>query len=223
MNTLLQTGSSLTSVNDRDGYTGNAISLNGDVLQSVSATKRSNYSVSFWFNTSTNDALNRYILDQYGSSVGYRFTLQDGDLKAYVSYVYYNNAARYSSGSTLTKTDVDDGLWHHAVITMQTAFTSTLNGNIPKVIYKLYVDNALIQTTELQVGTTQYGTNEFRTIEATPVSIGNSQDMSADHYTELVDDIRLYAKTLSVDEIGSIYTQRTSPITLYVDENCRRS
>lgn len=217
-NALVQTGTSMTTVNDRDGYSNQAVGLNGDVLQSVSATKRSNYSVSFWMNTSTDDSMDRYIVDQYGS-IGYRFRLQDGDLKIYGRYIYVNDQVRYSQGTNLTKTDIADGQWHHVVLTMQVSFNATLNGKQPKVFYRLYVDNVLVQTTDPIVGTIEYGTNEYRIIDATPVSIGSSQDMSADNYTDQIDDVRLYAKTLSAAEIETIYDQRTAPLKIYVNSS----
>ncbi len=219
-NHLTQTGSALTGANDRDGYSANALSLNGDMLKEQTGGNKTNFSVSFWINTSTNDADNRYILDQYGGNpggkgpIGYRVYLHNGDLKASARFWVYNGHSHYVSATTiLTKTGIADGQWHHVVLTFTPGQRITTNGNIPRVTYKLYVDNVLEQTVTREI--TVIGGSP-RTVDSMPLAVGNVQNGSAQHYQDKIDDIQLYNSVLSDVQVGELYSARTSPVTLYV-------
>lgn len=219
-NHLTQTGSTLAGVNDRDGFADNAISLNGDVLKEQTGANQTNFSVSFWVNTSTNDADNRYVLDQYGGNpggkgpIGYRIYIKNGDLKAIARFWVYNGNNHYVSSTTdLIKAGIADGQWHHVVLTFTPGQRVTTNGNIPRVTYKLYVDNVLEQTVTREI--TVIGGSP-RTVDSVPLAVGNVQDGNAQHYQDKIDDIKLYSSVLSDVQVGELYSARTSPLTIYV-------
>ncbi|MEQ6118993.1 LamG-like jellyroll fold domain-containing protein [Reichenbachiella sp. MALMAid0571] len=221
VNSLAHTGSTLTGVNDRDGFADNAISLNGDILQEQAGENRTNFSVSFWIKTSTNDANPRYILDQWGGNpggkgpIGYRVILENGELRAFGKFYVYNQNIHFISNNINTAGGtIADGEWHHVVLTMSSWSRSTLNGSFPNVSHRLFVDNVLQQLATVEIPTTG-GTG--RTVDTVPLSIGNIQDQSAEFsYEDQIDDIRMYTKKLEEAEIATIYEQRTSLAKIYV-------
>lgn len=221
-NSLTQTGMALTSVADRGGFANNAVSLNGDVLQEQSGAQQTNFSVSFWMKTSTNDPDTRYILDQWGGNpggkgaIGYQIFLVDGELKAVGKFYVFNQNIHFVSNSinTLGGT-IADGQWHHIVLTMSAWSRSTLNGSFPNVSHRLYVDNVLKQTSTQEIPTSG-GTG--RTLEAIPLSLGNNQSQGApNNYEDQIDDIRLYTTKLTDAEITTINAQRTAKLKIYVN------
>ncbi|MBU2916011.1 LamG-like jellyroll fold domain-containing protein [Reichenbachiella agariperforans] len=220
-NSLTQTGDALIGAEDRDGFANSALSLNGDILQEQSGVNRTNFSVSFWIKTSTNDANPRYILDQWGGNpggkgpIGYRVILENGELSAFGKFYVYNQNIHFVSNNINTAGGtIADGQWHHVVLTMSAWSRATLNGNFPNVSHRLYVDNVLQQLTTVEIPTAG-GTG--RTVDAVPLSIGNIQDQSAEFsYEDQIDDIRMYNKKLEDAEIATIYNQRTSLAKIYV-------
>lgn len=218
---LTSTGSNLTSVPDRDGFPDNAISLNGDVLQEQNGVTRTNFSVSFWMKTSTNDANPRYIIDQWGGNpggkgaIGYRVYMENGELHAVGRFYVFNQNTHFVSGDITTAGGaIADGQWHHVVLTMSAWSRSTLNGNFPNVSHRLYVDNVMKQLTTVEIGT---GGGTGRTVEAVPLSVGNIQDQSATaNYEDEIDDIRFYTSKLSDAEVATIFAQRTSKARIHV-------
>ncbi|MEP0369274.1 MAG: LamG-like jellyroll fold domain-containing protein [Cyclobacteriaceae bacterium] len=220
-NNLTSTGNNLTSVADRDGFADNAISLNGDVLQEQSGVTRTNFSVSFWMKTSTNDSSPRYIIDQWGGNpggkgaIGYRIYMEDGELHAVGKFYVFNQNIHFVSANIGTAGGtIADGQWHHVVLTMSAWSRSTLNGNFPNVSHRLYVDNVMKQLTTVEIST---GGGTGRTVDAVPLSVGNIQDLSAAaNYTDEIDDIRFYSSKLTDEEVATIYAQRTSKAKIHV-------
>jgi len=220
-NSLSPIGNNLTSVADRDGFADNAISLNGDVLQAQNGDVQSNFSVSFWIKTSTNDTNTRYIVDQWGGNpggkgaIGYRIYIVDGELHAVGRFYVFNQNTHFVSGNITTAGgSIADGQWHHVVLTMSAWSRSTLNGNFPNVSHRLYVDNVMKQLTTVEIGT---GGGTGRTVDAVPLSVGNIQDQSAaDNYEDQIDDIRFYSSKLSDAEVATIFSQRTSKARIHV-------
>lgn len=221
---LIATGSNRSNTDDATGISNNALILNGDEFNAGNRITTSDpsglneVSISFWFKSNTNDSLERMILSQYESTgfgfYGWRIFIQNGKIKV-TSKSLINGAVVTPELAIQSIPNIDDNNWHHVVcILNKTTFYYSGWTNGPQVA--LYVDNILM------------GSNYSGGASSQPLVYLNPNNCNvliangANKFTESIDNIRIYNKTLSASEIESLFLELnpsgTYP-TIYVDVN----
>lgn len=215
---LTQTGSALTIVPDRFSSTGDAVSLNGDVLEggNVSPTAPVTMSYAFWIKDAVNDANERIIIDHFGTvSFGNSIRLLNGNIKVVGRPGYFNGNSwvpSYSVTQFLTSTtNVADGDWHHVVVNV------AQRGNQPQITdYELYVDGSLEDSGFAnELNTTAQLYRPYRT--PSPFLIGDNV-AGSDRYENTIDDINFYTADLSPAQVTTLFNVRP-PQVVYVDQD----
>jgi hypothetical protein len=210
---LTNSGSSVTTIADRFAVSGEAITLNGDVLEGGSYSPGS-FSVSFWVKDAVNDASLRIMVDQF-TDHGYSIRLENGLVKAVSRMAYYSGSSGwqpYWSG-TITQTsstNIGDGDWHHIVYTARKYGPS---GSAYSYEYKLYVDGVQEASNVANVNTLPPAGH--RGIDPAAVfRVGNN--VSGNYpYENTIDDIDFtYGTVLSAQDVADIYNYAPcDPIT----------
>ena len=130
-----------------------------------------------WFKTSDSAG---GLVERYmdSGSLGYRLLVAVGGQIYFSINTSTTGFSQWSSGVAL-----NDNAWHHAA------------GVYDGSVVKLYIDGSLVATSGAQVGTiTNAGDN---------TRIGKSSDQG--YYAGLIDDVRIYSRSLSATEILQIY------------------
>jgi hypothetical protein len=183
------------------GYIDYAASFNGS-SSSVSVTTTSttpvdfsarSYSLSVWVNTTSTTA--SALLSKYGDSDAARsFTLL---LQANGTIRHYER-----SSGTFTQTDstatVNDGNWHHVVVTKSSTQTT------------IYIDNAA--TINNNTFTSNNGGTE-------PFRIGRDNPGSPEWFNGKIDQVRIFNKALSAAEVTTLYGEVACEYTCTTDTN----
>lgn len=142
-----------------------------------------NFSVSCWINLTSNSTFRTIIGKRLRAppSRGWSIRINTFDQVE----VYLGNgttSAQYTVIMTLS-----DSLWHHVVFTINRAASEV----------KIYIDNVLIQTDSLTI-TGDYGNTENLYIGA----IGTGTD---ENYEDMLDDVLLFGRVISPDEVNVLY------------------
>lgn len=217
---LTQSGSALTTVNDRFSSTNDAVNLGGDYLVG-GTTGAGSYSVSLWIKDAVNDATDRIIADQFHDNYGFRLRLHNGVVKVTHRFGYSVNNNPYQGSSTgylVGTTDVADGNWHHVVLTAREYITNGFEYNFQ---YKLYIDGVQEDTDVRTVSMISGANRQHEGLAGgSTFAVGtNSVDNPAiTHYENTIDDIAFYKEDLTAAEVTAIYTARPA-MTIYVDED----
>ena len=167
-----------------NGSTSN-INLGSGGIQATSAVAVS-WSISFWMNTSSTGA--GTIMNTYGAGgTTYGFTIEvnsstTGRLRLWSAY-----GTQYIDEGT---TVVNDGKWHHIVITKDLA-----GGTM-----KLYIDT--IEELSLTAGTSAQTGN--------PLIIGTYSNYPNYEYEGLLDQVRTFNAVLTATQIASLYAEDAS-------------
>lgn len=210
-NNFTQTGTSLTTVNDRFNTANNAININSDYLTAPNVTTGTKLSVSFWVKTNTtgtkvilNDA------DGIGSSLaGYEIYVQNGLLKVRfgMNHSCFPSLAQ-SNVATSTKT-IADGNWHHVVVTLEYKVFPSSN-NVQALLCYIYMDNLPgIQGNNGIAGLPASCTVTQNVDTAGNLSLANDRGQTlgnANRYEDTIDDILIYNRLLTSAERQSIAT-----------------
>src|SRR5690606_1403879 len=215
-NNFTQTGTALTTENDRFLNANNAISLNGDYLTRSDidfggTTTNFDLTWSFWVKTTTNTADRKTIIDDSSRNtvahfdsddVGYYIFLRDGKIglesRFYTKPNGFPNAPPIPVGyGHVSPTFIADGNWHHIVV----LFNPTDASGYQFLRSKIYVD----------------GVEDAKAINDngifTPpnangdITIGNSRYNhlpAINKYTDNIDDIYAYNRELSQTEIEQL-------------------
>lgn len=151
------------------------------------------FSISFWMNTSDIPPSRQYIIDKdysYYSTGLYRFTLEpSGSDDATVAF-WVQRGATYFNATGLVP--VNDGDWHHIVGVRDTA-----NGAL-----KLYYDGVEeTLTTESPILDTSSG---FPLVFGASSGTHPTTGKHVNFYTGLIDEVRIYNRVLTPDEIQAL-------------------
>ena len=212
-NNFTQTGTALTTENDRLLNANNAISLNGDYLTRSDidfggTTTNFDLTWSFWVKTTTNTADRKTIIDDSSRNtiphfdsddVGYYIFLKDGKIAFESRYYekFFNSPVQPASYGHEFPAVIADGNWHHIVILFNPV---VITGN-QYIRSKIYVD----------------GVENAKNINGRPIftspnangniTIGNSRYNhlpAINKYTDSIDDIYAYNRELSQTEIEQL-------------------
>lgn len=96
------------------------------------------------------------------------------------------------------KADTHDGKWHHVAVTVQAASPPNLHDHV-----KLYKDGEIAEIDDIGL------------LDLWPLDTGDQQDLSIGRrFKGLLDDVRLYDRTLSDEEIKALFKLETNrPVT----------
>jgi len=160
------------------------------------------FTVAFWMNTtSTNQNYPTLLaLNGNGTYNVYIFVSNYGGTNYSIMYECRYNG---TTSRTLLSTNisVNDGVWHHIVLTSTYAALGSATSNI-----RIYIDNVLNNST-----TTGYYPNAVGLISGSTIGGGTPV------YIGLIDDYRVYNRVLSPMEITALYTYTYTPNKLAVN------
>jgi hypothetical protein len=195
---LSAVNSQINGISTSSYMTGNAcLCLSGNVVNIPTPNISTNgFTVAFWMNTTSTNAIG--LLQLIGSTLDTN------------TFIYINNSGinrvivyscRYTGAinQTLLNTTIpiNDGVWHHVVVTS----TYAVAGNNTSTI-KIYIDNVLNATTN---------TGWYPSSLSKKGYIGYSNS-----YNGLIDDFRIYSRVLSSQEITALYNYTYTPDKLAV-------
>jgi hypothetical protein len=181
-----------TAVADRYGVASTAYSFNGTsqwMETTTQVTDPQTFSISVWFNTTTTTG---------GKIIGFTGSQTGGG--QYDRHLYMTDAGLlyfgvYSSGfnTVNTTTAYNDGLWHHAVVTL-----SATNG------MKLYVDNTL-QASNAGYTSAEPHDGYWGIGGATANNIGGwPSSPTSTYFNGTIDDVAIYSTELSAATVTSL-------------------
>ncbi|WP_298512421.1 choice-of-anchor Q domain-containing protein [uncultured Kordia sp.] len=224
---LTQSGGTITTVADREGAPTNALRLNSSYLYSPSILSGYRVSVSFWIKTSVNDTYDRAIFDYHERTVriptstqtGFFLTLDEGKIDLTANYKYgYNymqaSETRFYTGAHGFRSNafVADNDWHHITLTID---TGSFSGDI-FYEYNLYVDGVLDNTLRrTSTPPAQAGQIYAILFPNDRITIGNNKNgnlIATRVYPGIIDDVRMYNRTLNITEVNALYTDVDSCI-----------
>ena len=210
-NNFTQTGTTLTTVNDRFNTANNAININSDYLTASNVTTGTQLSISFWVKTNTTGT--KTILNDAdgitSSLAGYEIYVQNGLLKVRfgMNHSCFPSLAQ-SNVATSTKI-IADGNWHHVVVTLEyKVFPSS--GNVQALLCYIYMDNLPgIQGNNGIAGLPASCTVTQNVDTTGNLSLANDRGQTlgnGNRYEDTIDDILIYSRILTSAEIQSIAT-----------------
>jgi Concanavalin A-like lectin/glucanases superfamily/F5/8 type C domain len=171
------------------GKVGQAINLVGSNYLEATGYKgilQSPWTLACWINTTTAGDMD--ILSWGTETAGEKveFRLQDGRLRV-----------EHGNGNIIGDAVVNDGRWHHVVAVLP-------EGGVMKDVM-LYLDGGLLAV--YGIGN---GGNPFITTEGVDFTIGRSGPRGDRYFTGMIDDVRLYDRVLSQEQIAWL-AGRTQP------------
>ncbi len=222
-NALTQTGTALTTINGIDDVPNNAIELNGDVLSAPSYINRNlqDFTVAFWIKTTEVSTVEQTIFNHNGAgneNYGWKFSLENGNLKSWMRYWDFGRQPwQQEAPITHTYNNIADGNWHLIVLRIDEQ-PSTPSGpaSIHRTNYRLYVDTVQV----LSQNMTSVSTGGITPIPNVPLYIGDDHTLTANKYTDAIDNIRYYHGLITSSEIINLYAEFNDPNQLtraYVD------
>ncbi|WP_158089467.1 LamG domain-containing protein [Magnetofaba australis] len=182
---------------NRDGY----VSIASTAIGSNDAANWTNFSYSFWVNiptANTSTSWQTFISSGLGS-INYVPNSDTMQIHIYDDRDGLNTTAANFYRESITQ-DLNDGNWHHIVYTVSGTGSSTS--------YVAYVDGSEVQNTT-SMTLSDAGTNKYNDNH---VWIGALDFNSTPYFpaTGSIDDVRIYSKALSADEVSAIYTCENS-------------
>ena len=212
-NNFTQTGSNLTTLNDRFATANNAVQLNGDYLTKSDVNfggTTHNFTITwaFWVKTTTDNTDVKTIIDDStrNTVAGY-----DSDDVGY--YIYLRNgliglSSRYYEGNFVVPTQptgyghahpnyIADGNWHHVVVT----YNPTLISGVQRINSTIYIDGVANSKSSIETPiVTSPNTNGN-------VTVANSRSnhlTSINVYQDELDDIFAYNRVLTQAEVAQL-------------------
>lgn len=210
-NNFTQTGTTLTTVNDRFNTANNAININSDYLTASNVTTGTQLSISFWVKTNTTGT--KTILNDAdgitSSLAGYEIYVQNGLLKVRfgMNHSCFPSLAQ-SNVATSTKI-IADGNWHHVVVTLEyKVFPSS--GNVQALLCYIYMDNLPGIQGNNGIAGLPASCIVTQNVDTTGnLSLANDRGQTlgnGNRYEDTIDDILIYSRILTSAEIQSIAT-----------------
>lgn len=185
-------GATLTE--DRFGNINSAYEFDGvdDYIEVNPGINMTDYSFSFWFKTlnESGSIFSKHIESSYSSS--YANYIHSGNIRNYVTI----GSSAYSVGS---QNQVNDNNWHHYV------------GTYDENKLEIYLDGVLVAE-ENVVGTVK-NTSLSTIIGAWRNTSGNGY---ANFFEGSIDDIAIYDRAITSDEINNIYISNSCVDTTYI-------
>jgi len=197
-------GATLTQ--DREGNQNAAYNFNGmsdyiEVLDDNSLDFTNSYSLSAWYRTTNNSAYNQTILgkgNNMGGS-GYNMTVNSGIINYDNLQIQsgFNNGLAFGegiiNGAAMTPSvDVYTTNWHHIV--------GTYDGNTAK----LFIDGVLVDTIQVEFNLS---------ISEQPLLFGNETHTLYRYFEGDIDDIGMWNRALSREEIGKMFNSTPTTTT----------
>lgn len=169
------------------GFNGTSSEINLGNSQPLSVTQTGEISISLWVKT-TDDTAYLYAKGD-DSAAKYEHNLEllaNGTLKSAI----YNSGAGEAASVTSTAT-VDDGNWHHVVVTIDDGSSMSL-----------YIDNGTPVTTTSWSGSVAYQST-------VPFMLGAFEGIPAasSKLNGSLDQIRIFNKAVSATEVGTLYAE----------------
>ena len=187
-------GATLTS--DRFGYSNNAYNFSGSTLINTNkpgVVNNKSRTVSCWFNNSQiSSSGNTAVLVSFGATaaVGSAFSL----------CLYRDNAMYYidmdiASSNVIYNSPISQNTWY-----MFTATYDNLDGNTASNI-KIYLNGVLLSSVRSKLNPSA----TINTSSSTNVGIGNIPNVTIHSYYGKIDDVGIWNRALSPEEIYSLY------------------
>lgn len=183
-----------------NGKYGKALELNGEVDNYIDCGDdftdiTDEFTIAFWMKSSDTS--------KAGTPISYATTHSDNEILLYD----YRNFGLYIGGASKgTNVSANDGEWHHIVWTWRSSDGQT----------KLYKDGQLVFSDILQQGyTIQHGTNRRLIVGQEQDSVGGGFTASQ-AFKGIIDEIQIYGRALSEDEVKAIYNNRIFSYSLDV-------
>ena len=206
---FVQTGSALLAVSDKFGSNSNSIDLNGDYLTRPSINYSPDVTLSFWLQTTTNDANVRTVIDDKSTTSGFVIYLQDG--KVGISATHQRSPigwpVTYRSFDFLTNTVISDGEWHHIAVTIEfdeiRNIANQLRGHTFNIDFHIdLVNESFLDSTNGTTLNSLGNTNNFGN-----VTVANNRTntlINDNRYLDAIDDIYFYNRLLTNTEIKDV-------------------
>ncbi len=164
-----------------EGVFGGALDFDGDgdfiSVDGYKGILRPPWTLAAWINTTTGGDLDIVSWGTEGGGLKVEFRLHDGRLRI-----------EHGNGNNRGDAQIHDGEWHHGVAVLP-------EGGVMKDV-QFYLDGAPLGV--FQIGN---GDNPFITTEGIDFNIGRSGPRGDRHFIGILDEIRVYSRVLSQDDI----------------------
>jgi len=191
---------SISYTNDKDGNSNSALSLSysGYIYSSDSRFSdlgSDEFSISMWFKSENPSGNAFHIINKRSTADPYQGfavyqEMRTGKTVPQYGIGFYLDAG--ASGYTLKSNAISNGVWHHLVA------IKTSNE------IKLYIDNTLVDSTSVTADVSNSNSLKF----------GANKD-GANQWTGAFDNIYVYDRALSTDEIDNLYKEGLASIVVY--------
>ena len=179
-----------------DGYMGNGMNFDGvgdyvnfGDVDSMDFGNQENFTISTWFRyyeKYINTIFQKFSSSFNNGTALYVNTLFTSDQKLVFSHIGSVDTITLASDAGL----VSDSNWHHAVV-RKDGFS-----------YSLYYDNVLVANNEsANIGTY---------VSTSDLALGITYDLSSFPFNGSIDDVMIFNRSLSNDEIGALYANSSS-------------
>lgn len=170
------------------GIVNHARSFNG---KGVASTKRSfnpertdSFSYGCWFLTAEPEAMSLIAkMDSDNDYRGFDVMISDGVLEAHLKHEWPDNVIKVEAAQAL-----NDRYWHHVMV--------TYNGSSSAEGMSIYLDGIAMEKVIVMDQLTASIRNDVQ------LTIG--QRSKSEHYSGLIDDVRIYNRELSADEVQQV-------------------
>jgi len=185
-------GTVVNAIVNTTGKFGGGYSFDGSgdeviISNDASLFKMDELAISVWAKYAGTERSNEYnLVDAWDNGdLNYLFRFDDGSGINQIEFFTYTSS---QIGGGFASTDMSDGNWHHIV--------AVYNGSTMLV----YFDGSVSGTTFAQTGTISQLASP-----ATNVSIGGQISVSNDFWNGIIDEVLIFNRSLSADEIWALY------------------